>query len=228
MNVIAHRGFCEEAPENTVVAFERAAGRADAVEFDVRRCASGEIVVFHDETVDRATDGTGPVAEHTLSELRSLRVDGSDVGVPTLEEVLDAVDPGLSISIELKERGVAEEVLETVSERPHDVVLSSFDTGALAEVREVDESAPRAFITRGPWTRPFSVVDRLGCSHLHLRWQACLLPGMVRLARRRDLVVNAWTIRRPSVARTLDRIGVDGIAVDRLDVVPDSMRPDRR
>ena len=67
MRLIAHRGFAAVHPENTVRAVRAAARVADAVEVDVRRCATGELVVIHDATVDRVTDGTGPVADHSLA-----------------------------------------------------------------------------------------------------------------------------------------------------------------
>jgi len=93
MRLIAHRGFADRYPENTLRAVREASRFADEVEVDVRRCDSGELVVVHDCTVDRVTDEEGAVAHHSLAELRALDVLGTGEGVPTLAEVLSAVPP---------------------------------------------------------------------------------------------------------------------------------------
>ena len=111
MRLIAHRGFAGVNPENTLTAVGEAATVADAVEVDIRRCATGELVVVHDETVDRVTDGEGPVADHSLAELRGLDVLGTGEGVPTLEAVLEAVPDGVGANVELKEPGTAADAL---------------------------------------------------------------------------------------------------------------------
>ena len=137
MRLIAHRGFAGERPENTLSAVRRAVESADAVEVDARRCASGEVVVVHDETVDRVTDGTGPVDERTREELAVLSVLGSDEGVPTLGEVAAAIPDGVGLVLELKEAGIAEDALAAVA-GVDDLVVSSFVADALVECRRVD------------------------------------------------------------------------------------------
>jgi len=89
MRCIAHRGFAGEYAENTVGAVASAADIADWVEVDVRRCGTGELVVVHDETVDRVTDSTGEVAELSQAELAQLNVLRKRWGIPTLAEVLE-------------------------------------------------------------------------------------------------------------------------------------------
>ncbi len=88
---IGHRGAPVQLPENTISGFHRAVALGvDGIELDVHLCKSGEAVVIHDDTVDRTTDGRGRVADMTLSELRGLRVNGTEC-VPTLAEVFEAL-----------------------------------------------------------------------------------------------------------------------------------------
>jgi glycerophosphoryl diester phosphodiesterase len=127
--LIAHRGGSALAPENTMEAFRRAIDwwRADILELDVQPTRDGEAVVFHDATLDRTTDGSGPVAAHTLDQLRQLDAgfryragDGSStpfrgagITVPTLTEVLDAF-PTVRVNVEIKDGRAQGRVLETV------------------------------------------------------------------------------------------------------------------
>src|SRR5512140_263558 len=107
--VFAHRGASAHAPENTLASFDLAfAQGADAIELDAQLTADGEIVVFHDATLDRATDGTGRLSQKTLAELRALDAGSSfspkhrGEKIPLLEEVFDAVGKKLFINVELK------------------------------------------------------------------------------------------------------------------------------
>ena len=114
MYVTAHRGFDDYYPENTVGAISRAARTdgVDAVEFDVRRCGSGELVVIHHDHVGTISESSGDVNELSVSELAAVSVEGSGEGVPQLDEVLDVVPPEIGINVELKETRIAEDVLE--------------------------------------------------------------------------------------------------------------------
>jgi glycerophosphoryl diester phosphodiesterase len=100
---IAHRGASSQAPENTLAAFRKAIELgADGVELDVRRCKSGELVVIHDETVDRTTSGKGRVIDMTLKELQQLKIAGSET-IPTLDQVLDLLGNKITCFIECKQ-----------------------------------------------------------------------------------------------------------------------------
>lgn len=143
MRLIAHRGFAAEASENTLSAVRAAATRADAVEVDARRCASGELVVIHDVTVDRVTDGTGRVADLDRAALASLSVLGSGEGVPVLSDVVAAIPDDVGLVLELKERGLASDALATVDD-VGDVTVSAFDPAVILECRSVDATVPLA------------------------------------------------------------------------------------
>ncbi|WP_135820807.1 glycerophosphodiester phosphodiesterase [Halostella litorea] len=218
MDLIAHRGFAAEAPENTVAAVERAGALADAVEVDVRRCGSGELVVVHDATVDRVTDTSGRIDEFPLAELRALDVLGSGEGIPSLSAVLDAVPAGTTVNLELKEAGLAADALAAADDAGVDVLVSAFEPAALRDVRDVAPDVPTAYLCTHRDDAPVATARRLGCDALHPSVPLCLTTRTVGRARDAGLAVNAWTVNRAVVVRMLSVPGVDGVIADASDV----------
>lgn len=239
MDCIAHRGFAETNPENTLAAV-RAAGSAgeganasaetaaagdrgapcptaDAVEVDVRRCGSGELVVIHDETVDRVSDGTGQVGDLALAELRDLDVLGTGAGVPTLAEVLEAM--AVPLNVELKERGLAGDALALADGTGADAWYSAFDPAAVREVREYGGDAALLFAEDGD--AAFDRARRLDCVAVHPHHSLCD-AAFVGRAEEAGLAVNAWTVRSRETAATLAEAGVDGVVADAPGYCPGS------
>ncbi|ASJ08776.1 glycerophosphodiester phosphodiesterase [Thermococcus siculi] len=137
--VLGHRGYSAKYPENTILAFKKAieAG-ADGVELDVWLTKDGEVVVIHDETVDRTSNGNGKVKEMTLEELKSLDF-GKGEKIPTLEEVFEALPEDAIINVELKDVDAVKKAAEIVkSHNPSRVIVSSFLIDALREYRKYD------------------------------------------------------------------------------------------
>src|SRR5690606_5568826 len=111
---IGHRGAKGHVPENTIESIQKARDfGVDGIEIDVHVCATGELVVFHDFTLDRMTNGTGEVGKLSLSELKKLKVNNQFL-IPTLEEVLDTIDKKCFLNIELKGRNTAVKTCEVV------------------------------------------------------------------------------------------------------------------
>jgi len=214
MRVIAHRGFADVAPENTVAAASSVASEADAVEIDVRRCGSGELVALHDRRIDGVTDGRGRLVDQELATLQSLSVEGPGEPVPRFAAVVDAIPPGVDLIVELKEPGLVADTLDIVADHDGRIVISSFDADLLATVRYHDPTVDTAYVSAALRDRPIAAARRLGCSNVHLQYLLCLVPGLVASAHRHDLTVNAWTVDHRSAARLLDGIGVDGLIVD--------------
>ena len=213
MNCIAHRGFAETAPENTVRAVEEAvAAGADAVEVDVRRCGSGDIVVVHDATVDRVTDGTGAVADHSRSELAALDVQGSEEGIPTLAEVVAAIDDSVGLNVELKESGLAADALTVAGDHGGDVLVFSFDVDALREARDAGGASLALLFASGP-DGTLDTASALGCRAVHPHLELCD-AGFVERCHGEGFAVNAWTVRSGDDARRLRAAGVDGLIAD--------------
>lgn len=216
MELIAHRGFAGVAAENTVGAVTAAAERADAVEVDVRRCGSGELVVVHDEDVDRVTDGSGAVAAHTADELAALDVLGSGEGIPTLDALLDAVPDEVTVNVELKELGTAADALAAAARVENEVLVSSFHPAALAECREADPATPVALLFHEAPAARMALARRLDCEfvHPHHRLASAVVPG----AREAGMGVNVWTLDARERAERMAELGVDGVVADYPDV----------
>ena len=138
--LISHRGASHYEPENTLRSFRRALDMgAGVIEFDVRKSLDGRLVVIHDRTVDRTTDGKGAVSGKTLSELRSLDA-GCGERIPTLEEVFENFAGRCGLVIELKEKGTEEETvpLSKLMVFIKDCRGVSFRKDCLRAVRELD------------------------------------------------------------------------------------------
>lgn len=229
VTLIGHRGCAGQYPENTVRAVERASPHVDAVEVDVRRCASGELVVFHDATLDRLTEGTGPVADADWDDLRELTVLDSGESIPRLDEALRAVPDGTAVNVEIKERGVAEDVLDAVDEvvgdeatgdeAANDVLFSSFLPDALATLRDREPAADRALLVAdGGLEALVAAATDLGCVAVHPPIDLATEPGFVDAAHEAGLAVNTWTAADREDVEELLAAGVDGVIADRWDL----------
>jgi len=222
--VIAHRGASGTCPENTLVAFRRAAELgAHMIELDVQLTRDHEVVVMHDWTLDRTTDGTGAVGAFTFAELQCL-----DAGVwfdarfrgervPSLAEVLAAV--ALPVNVELKpvgDDGLVERALAVVDAAAAGarVVFSSFDASSLVRLRG---RAPGARIgvlwEDAPIDEAVRLAERVGARTLHVRKDA-ITAAVVAAARAGGLGVLGWTVNDPRDYDRLDAAGVDGVFTD--------------
>lgn len=222
MDVVAHRGYAAEFPENTVSAFRGAAADADWIEFDVRRCGSGEVVVFHDGTVERVTDAEGAVGCTPWRTLRDLDVLGSGEGVPRLGDALDAIPSGVGVQIELKELGLVSDVLDALADHDNPAILISFDPLALQEARETDPDVSLGHVLHDGiyGDDPELGIDtaaHLGCDAVHMYYTMGSDPEVVAYAHDRGLVVQTAVPEAGPTDRVLDRCrnaGVDRLSTD--------------
>lgn len=217
MRLIAHRGFGDIAPENTIAAVRTAAGRADVVEFDVRRCGSGELVVVHDETLERVAGEPRRVADTDLSELRELTVLDSGEGIPTVAEMLAALPPGLAVNLELKSLGIAGDVHREIeaADVPNRIVCTSFLLPELRALREIAPDRPTGLLVSRDRRRPVTTAVELGCDVIGAHARRCLLTRLVDRAKRVGLEVHAWSVPGRWGARLLGWRGVDCVSSDR-------------
>ena len=216
MELIAHRGCAAVFPENTVMAARASATRLPAVEIDIRRCATGELVCIHDATVDRVTDGTGRVVDLSFAEIAELEVRESDASIPTLTAVLAVVPERITLQLELKEPGLGDDVLEAVDGRSN-VRLSSFDLEALRDVR--DGPLPSGYLFDEDPSQSLDLAEDVGCTNVHPHWRTCAESSIVQNAHDRGFSVYAWGAKSdPSAVSAAREAGVDGITVDRPDL----------
>jgi glycerophosphoryl diester phosphodiesterase len=241
--LIAHRGGARLAPENTIAAFRNAidAWGADMLEMDVRATRDGEVVVIHDETVDRTTEGTGPVASLTWAHARELDAGyrfrdlhgdhsfrGEGVRIPRFEEVLEEL-PGVRLNVEAKDGRSAQGLVEAVLRH------GAQDRVLVAAEWERNRRRVRGY--PGPWgasrrnlagflllaRAPFGRFFTPGCDVLQVplehRGFRILTRRFLAESHRRNLPVHAWTVDDPEDMRRLLAWGVDGIQTDRPDLL---------
>ena len=217
--VVGHRGGRGDGwpAENTLESFGRGVSEgAEAIELDVRTCATGEAVVFHDADLGRMTraEDTRSVAKVTMRELVRVRLVGG-LRVPTLVEVLDWAKARCAVNVELKRdvpsrTTLARAVGKNVREARADVLLSSFDPYLLTTMRALAPRTPRAYLTL-PDTR--LVFPPLGLHAVHLARQDATADN-VALAKGRGLKIGVWTVNEDEEARNLGRLGVDWLITD--------------
>ncbi|WP_226039798.1 glycerophosphodiester phosphodiesterase [Natrinema sp. DC36] len=224
MEIIGHRGCADQNPENTLLAIREAARRLPAVEIDVRRCESGELVVFHDATLERVTGTDGRVSETAWATLRELTVLDSGESIPRLETVLQAVPDGTTVQLELKERGVAADAMQLAMAAGTDVRVTSFLPEALAEVEASCLDVPNGLLFGDEPDANLSRAVDLACTHVFPHYDLCVDTDVVSAARERGLDVIAWKAARTvDDVRALSEAGVDGVTADRWDVAPPSL-----
>lgn len=224
--IIGHRGASAHAPENTLAAFMLALAQgADGVELDVTRCATGEVVVIHDDTVDRTTNGTGQVRRMSLAELRALNA-GDGERIPTLDEVItataDAPRPFL-LNIEVKSGAVPFDGLEgAVVEvaRRHGcedrVLFSSFNPLAVRRLARLAPDIPRGILyhhampvyLREVW------MGRLAPHEFRHPDIGLITPEFVAKLKAQGKRVNTWTVNAPDDIARAAASGVHGIIGD--------------
>jgi len=239
--IAAHRGGGALWPENSLLAFQSAiALGSDLIELDVHQSRDGVIIVIHDATVDRTTDGTGSVGSMTSGELRRLRLRGpggtsSAEHVPTLDEVLAAAAPShAGLLIEVKEPapgdrydGVEERVLATVTAAGMQAraTIMAFDPRTIVRVRELAPRMRTSFLIE-----PFT-VERAGVRpEVTIDWaraaeatdvgleQTLVDERVVAVARSASVALGVWTVNDETAMRRMLALGVDILTTDRPDV----------
>lgn len=213
MIVFGHRGapgYPREG-ENTCLSFRKALQcGATGLEFDVRRCADGRLVVIHDETIDRTTNGRGRVSRLSYNELSQFDA-GFGERIPLLSDVLEEFGNQCLLNIELKDPGIASDVKRVVLERRLEshVIVSAFDW---TELRPLVTDVPVALLGSKPW-RLVSVAREVGAVAIHPR-RSIVTPRLIASAHQAKLRVHVWTVNRPADMAHLLELGIDGIFTD--------------
>lgn len=248
--IFAHRGARSVAPENTLPAFRKALEMGvDGIELDVQLSRDGQLVVIHDFTLERTTNGRGRVRDYTAEELAQLEIADrrlqiadctttpksevrdlkSSVGVPTLEQVLDLVGDRCQLNVEIKTRGLAggrqeAALLSRMIQRRDlydQVIVSSFNPFALIWMRRSDPRVALGLLYAEDWP-----------IYLRRAWLRPLVrpaalhprhtmidPRYMRWAHSKGYAVNTWTVNEVEEARRLANLGVDSLISD----VPDQL-----
>ena len=234
---IAHRGATGYAPENTVAGFDLAVDmKADYIEIDVQRSKDGELVVIHDTSVDRTTDGTGKVGDLTFDYLRSLDA-GSWKGeqfagepIPTFEEILDRYHGKIGILIELKapelypgiEKQVADALIERNLDKPQNekIIIQSFNFESMKTMDQLLPNVPIGVLTSN---RADTTAEALQEFSAYADWfnpsYGIVTEELVNQVHSLGMQIGSWTVRSQEAADFLFEMDVDAIITDYPDYV---------
>jgi glycerophosphoryl diester phosphodiesterase len=221
---VAHRGASRYAPENTLAAFRRALeDGAPAVECDVRRTRDGHLVVIHDPTVDRTTDGRGAVGAFTLDALRRLDAgrwfapEWAGERVPLFDDVLELVRGRALIKVEIKNDpipadGIARQVVDAVRRHrmQEEAFIMSFDHQVTRAVSSADPQIATGILYAARLVDPVSAARAADADGLCVHW-GYLDREVVAQARGAGLGIFVWTVDDEEVFRSCLALGVDGV-----------------
>ncbi len=225
IKVWAHRGASGYAPENTMEAYILAHQYgADGIELDVQLSKDDELVVIHDEKIDRTSNGKGLVRNYSLRQLRSFTYNRTKpehvrAPIPTLREVLAYVSgTGMMLNIELKTGlyfypGIEQKTVAMVKEfgMSDRVIYSSFNHYSLRTVREIDPDAQIGLLHDVGFIDVPEYAVKLGANALHPRWQCLMYPDYLEGCRRNNIQINTWTINKEDLMRQMCEAGVHAI-----------------
>lgn len=214
MHKIGHRGAKGYVAENTLASFQKALDlKVDGIELDVYLCKSGEVVVIHDDTIDRTTSGNGFVNDFSAIELKAY-------GVPTLEAVLELVNQKCFINIELKANDASDKVVELiehfVSEKHWhytDFIVSSFDWNALQQVVFLNDNIRIGVLTHTDLDLAIAFAKFIKAHAIHPYYHL-LTPENVSKMQSKNFKVYPWTINEPEDIIFVKSLKVDGIITD--------------
>jgi glycerophosphoryl diester phosphodiesterase len=238
--VIAHRGFSGAAPENTIAAVRAAIEiKADMAEIDVTLTSDGRIVVIHDETLDRTTNGNGMVSDVSRAELQLLDAGSwfapqfAGERIPSLDAVLDAVEGRILLNIEIKTesvaRGIVGQLAATIREHGmiDQVVVSSFSPTALEEMHTAAPEIRSAVLYNTEFHKgqdAVEIVTDLGASVFNIKRQR-LTRKMLRRCREHEIPVGIYTVNDPRQMRRLVKKGINAIFTDHPDRLLEILNP---
>lgn len=228
---IAHRGSSGKYPENTMTAFEKAIEeKCDGIETDVQITRDGEMVLCHDELLDRTTDGSGLLVNYTYNDLRKLNasagMQGFNEKIPALRELLDLVkESGIIVNLELKNsiieyKGLEEKVLDMVysyglSEK---VIISSFNHYSMKKCKEISPEISCGLLYESVIYNAGSYAKAIGMDACHPLFYT-LKPWIVEEIKKNGLKINAWTVNEEKYMKMMINMGINGIITNYPDLL---------
>jgi glycerophosphoryl diester phosphodiesterase len=230
--VVGHRGAAGLEPENTLGSFQKAVELGvDAVECDLHLSADGELIVIHDDRVDRTTNGKGKVAKMTLSQLRQLdagkggipnaiRRVGNPQRIPTFQELLDLIKGKVQLFCELKAEGTAGPAAAAAIDRgmADDILFISFKQQLLRQVKQARRSLRIGALFAVVRAALFDQALALGIEQVGVQHKQISL-GLVERVNKAGIALGAWTPNTPDEFRAMLALGVQQLTTDRPDLL---------
>ena len=217
---IGHRGAKGYEPENTFVSFQKALDmQVDGIELDVHLSADGEIIVIHDESIDRTTNGKGFVNTLSLRELNAFRIDGKSE-IPTLQEVFDLINQDCFINIELKSYEVTNKVVSLIEKyvtkkgwKYDRFLVSSFDWNALQQVAFLNDKIPIGVLTETDLELALAFAKFIQAKSIHPHFHLLTKENTAQM-QEKGLQVFPWTINELEDIQKIKTFNVNGIITD--------------
>tara|TARA_R110002167_G_scaffold61936_3_gene175079 strand:- start:375 stop:1064 length:690 start_codon:yes stop_codon:yes gene_type:complete len=215
--IIGHRGAMGHETENTLPSIQKAMDLGvDMIEIDVFKIKSGEIVVFHDDTVDRLTNGPGSIEEYNILELKKLIVNGGHQ-IPMLQDVLKLIDNKVALNIELKGAGTADRVnfimdyyINKKNWSPENFIISSFNWDELKEMRRLNPDVAIAVLTEENPIDAIPIAKELKAVAINPYFKKLDLEVANQL-HDAGFKIYTWTVNEPEDIDAMKKIAVDGI-----------------
>lgn len=214
---IGHRGACGYEPENTLLSFKKALElNVDMIELDVYLCKTGELVVIHDDKVDRTTNGKGYITEKSFKELRQLDA-GKGEKIPTLQEVLDLTNKKAKVNIELKGEGTAKPVSKVIEKYVKekgwsydDFLVSSFNHYELLKFSKLSPNIKIGVLIKGTPIGFAEFAEKVNAYSVHLSLEF-INKEFVEDAHKRGMKVFVWTVNDTDEMQRMKELGIDGV-----------------
>ena len=215
-----HRGAKGYVSENTLASFQKALDlNVDGIELDVHVCASGELVVFHDFTLDRMTNGSGEIHNFSLVELKKLKVDGV-FEISTLEEVLNLVNRKCKVNIELKGHDTAKTAVQIIEKYIQDnnwkmdnFIISSFQRDELSIVSQLNSNIPLAVLTQASVEQAMEWADEFSAKYIHPHF-SLLTEDNCKVANEKGFKINSLTVNVVAYIERIKMFKINGIISD--------------
>ena len=218
---IGHRGAKGHIAENTIASIHKAIELgADGIEIDVFLCKSGEIVLFHDKTLEKLTNGEGNIEDKNLDELRKLKVLNSRHSIPTLEEVLKSIDKDVFLNIELKGRNTAQGSLDLIRKyirknkiELNNILFSSFNWEELKDLRSLSDKVQLALITEQDPLLAIDYAFKLKAVAINPNYKDLTEQNISKI-NEKGLKIYTWTVNSKIEIDKLKTLNVNGIITD--------------
>ena len=225
MFVVGHRGAAGVLPENTLKGFEYAIGLGVTyVECDVHLTSDKHLVVMHDATVDRTTNGTGAIRDLRFETIRNLDA-GEGECVPTFDEVLAVTKGKVTLLCELKGEGVEQAAVDAVKRHgmSTEVMFSSFYMDRIQRVKQIDNNLAIRAIMASPSKEDIQNAIGLGIVGLDVHYRNLTLQ-MIEDAHAAGVNIIAWNPNTWAEQKAMIGLGVDGVSSDRPDILMSHLR----
>jgi glycerophosphoryl diester phosphodiesterase len=222
---VGHRGAAGLEPENTLRSFRCAIELGcDFAECDVHRTRDDQLAVIHDQTVDRTTNGTGPVGSFTMAELKQLDA-GKGEQIPTLDEVLETVRGRLKLLVELKGENTEELAAQAVKRHgmEADVYFTSFHLERIEKIRAIDPKLLTGAIFSRPPANACDLAVAAGARSISINFPQ-VNAALIKEARDKGLMFRAWNPDTAEDIYAMVALGVDGIGSNRPDILMDVLK----